>query len=189
MNRYTVAQRIFRVLAVWIRLLSNSLATLGGICLVLMMLQMAVDVVLKYLLNAPIEGTLEIVSTYYMVGVVFLPLALSEINHQHIAVDLGLRALSRHLRTRIYIFNCLICAAFFAILGYQTLLDAIEAVRVGEIMMGSIFVTIWPARWFLPIGFFAVMLVSLLNAWEAVLSADKFDPLELHQDTVGMHRG
>ncbi len=182
MNKSAAEQPLYRMPATPVRLFAKALAALGGACLVLMMLQMALDVALKYLLNSPIEGNLEIVSTYYMVGVVFLPLALVEINHQHISVDLGLRALPRRLRTCIYVFNCLVCAVFFAILGYQTLLDAIEATRAGEIMMGSISVTIWPARWVLPVGFLAVMLAALLNALTAILTADQFDPLKLNQD-------
>ena len=41
--------------------------------------------------------------------------------------------------------------------------------------MTSILITIWPAKFSLPIGFAAVMLASLLHAWRAATDSD-FDP-------------
>ena len=76
--------------------LANALAFLGGIAVVLMMLHICADVIAKYVFNSPIPGTLEIVSNYYMVATVFLPLALVERKNAHIAVEI----LSQHLPTR-----------------------------------------------------------------------------------------
>ena len=53
---------------------STVLAWIGGAALILMMLHIAADVVARYIFNAPLHGTVEIVSAYYMVAVVFLPL-------------------------------------------------------------------------------------------------------------------
>ena len=49
-------------------------AWLAGAVMLLMMLQITLDVVCKYLFNWPIPMTLETVATYYMVALVFLPL-------------------------------------------------------------------------------------------------------------------
>ena len=149
---------------------------LAAICLLLMMLQMVLDVALKYFLNAPIEGNLEIVSFYHMVGVVFLPLAMVELRHEHINVDLFVRPLPKTFQSFIYAFGCLISATFFAMLAYQTYLDALKATHIGEVMMGSSFVTIWPSRWALPAGFTVLYLAMLLHAWRAIRSPYTFDP-------------
>ena len=52
--------------------LSNRLLEISGLLLLVMMLHVTLDVALKYLLNQPVPGTLEVVSYYYMVGTVFL---------------------------------------------------------------------------------------------------------------------
>ena len=51
-----------------IRGASKLLCNIAALCLLLMMVQIVFDVALKYLFNHPIEGNLEVVSFYYMVG-------------------------------------------------------------------------------------------------------------------------
>ena len=50
-------------------------AWVGGAALILMMLHIAAEVVARYIFNSPLHGTVEIVSAYYMVAVVFFPVA------------------------------------------------------------------------------------------------------------------
>ena len=61
-------------------------------------------------------------------------------------------------------------------LAYQTYLDALKATRIGEVMMGSNYVTIWPSRWALPLGFAVLCLAVLLHAWRAIRNPRTFDP-------------
>ena len=61
---------------------------LGGIAITLMMLQIGADVVSKYLFNAPIIATLEIVTWYYMVATVFLPVVYIQVHKKHLMVEL-----------------------------------------------------------------------------------------------------
>jgi len=159
-----------------IRHASKALTFVASVCLILMMLQIVLDVVLKYLFNAPIEGNLEIVSRYYMVGVVFLPLAMVEFRHGHINVDLFVQVLPQRLRSYAYALGCLIAFGFFSLLTYQTFLDAVYATRINEMLMGTIYVVIWPARWALPTGFLLIGLAVLLHAYHAVRDPDRFDP-------------
>ncbi|WP_205042023.1 TRAP transporter small permease [Rhodoligotrophos defluvii] len=142
---------------------------MAGISLILMMLQVVADVLLINLGYGRIEGSLEIVSIYYMVAVVFLPLALVELRHEHISVDLVVQLLPKPLQRAVYIFACILSAIFFGVLGWQTLLDAVNSYRINELMMGAIYVTIWPARFLLPVGFFTLVLVMLAHAVRAVL--------------------
>ena len=74
-----------------------------------------------------------------------------------------------------------VSAVFFGILAYQTGLDALKAFRIDEILMTSILITIWPAKFSLPIGFTAVMLASALHAWQAATDPD-FDPTPENPD-------
>lgn len=171
-----------RALERWLGALATLLALVAGAALVLMMLQTVVDVVMKNVFGAPIEGNLEIVSVYHMVALVFLPLALVELRHEHIAVDLVVRLFPSGLRRVTNTLGYLVSALFFAILAWQTWVDAVEAWQIGEILMTSILITIWPAKFSLPLGFAAVMLVCLLHAWRAATDPG-FDPTPANPDT------
>jgi TRAP-type C4-dicarboxylate transport system permease small subunit len=145
------------------------------VALLLMMIQTVVDVTMNNLFGGPIEGNLEIMSVYHMVALVFLPLAIVELKHEHINVDLLVQLFPRGLRRTTDTIGYLVSAVFFGMLTWQTSIDAFESWQMGEILMTSILITIWPAKFSLPIGFAAVMLASLLHAWKAATDP-AFDP-------------
>jgi len=154
----------------WIcRHVANSLMAIAGIFLVLMMLQTVADVISANLFGRPIEGNIEIVSVYYMVMVVFLPLAWVEMKDEHIYADLFTNRLGRLPRRWVLGFSYVVAALFCAILAYQTAMDAKEAFDKSEVMMGSTLITIWPARFGLPIGFSAITLVLVLKFCEVII--------------------
>ena len=72
----------------WIGIPTNTCALFAGILIILMMIHVAVDVFCRIVLNAPLYGTLEIVAGYYMVAVVFLPLAYVSGGEGHIFIEL-----------------------------------------------------------------------------------------------------
>ncbi len=151
------------------------LSYVAALCLFLMMTQIVLDVVMKYVFNAPIEGNLEVVSFYYMVAVVFLPLAMVELRHEHINVDLFYQMAPHGVQKYLYAFSSLLTSTFFAVLTYQTFIDAVKSTVAGEVMMGTNLVSIWPSRWALPIGMGMVCLATLHHAVRAVLER-QFDP-------------
>jgi len=151
-------------------------ALVAAVSLMLMMLQTVLDIVLTQLLARPIEGNLEVISYYHMVLVVFLPLALVELKHEHIHVDLFISALPRRAQNIIYVIASTLAAVFVGMLFYQTLADAISAWKISEVVMGSIPVPIWPARWALPIGFAALVLALIANAGAALSDLDGYSP-------------
>ncbi|MEB8387218.1 TRAP transporter small permease [Rhodobacteraceae bacterium KMM 6894] len=150
-----------------IRALSNILVVVGGIALVLMMVQTVADVVADQFFSSPIPGNLEVISVYHMVLVVFLPLAFVELRHEHIHVDLLYQLMPRLMQRIILVLGYLLCSGFFGILTWRTWGDAMRALSKNEMLMGNVYVIIWPAKFVLPIGFGAIGLVVLLHAWRA----------------------
>lgn len=151
------------------------LAALASISLVLMMVQTTLDVVLNNLINKPIEGNLEVISVYHMVIIVFLPLALVELRHEHINSDLLVRSFSKGWAKFTYVFGAVVTLVFIGVLFWQSLIDAIQSFEINEVVMGSIYVPVWPAKFALPLGFSAFMLVVVLNIMHAITKTD-FDP-------------
>jgi TRAP-type C4-dicarboxylate transport system, small permease component len=152
------------------------LCLIAGISLALMLGQTVVDVMMNNFFGAPIEGNLEVISTYHMVLVVFLPLAYVELRHEHINADLFVRLMPAGVQRGIYVFGCLIAVCFFAVLSWQTLQDAVGSFEISEVIMGSIYVPVWPAKFALPFGFIAILLVLLLHIFKA-LTDPHFNPV------------
>jgi len=141
---------------------SNWSNYLSAFALALMVMHVTVDVIFRYFFNAPLTGTIEVVSAYYMVAVIAFPLAYVHDQDQHIRVELFTGGLSEASKARldslveVVIFACLLTMAFF---GFE---EAWSRSKAGEVWeAGQTLLPIWPARWFLPIGFLLMAVVSL----------------------------
>lgn len=143
---------------------STLLACIGGLGLVLMMLHITADVIARYVFNAPLHGTVEIVSAYYMVAVVFLPLAMIERVNGHIIVELLTQHFSRRAQEIGIGLVALLSAAYFGAFAWQTWGDALQKYAVGEEALGTVAVTVWPTRFYLPIGCGLITLVLVHKA-------------------------
>lgn len=132
----------------------TTLVWFGGAVAVIAAIHVAADVTLKYLFTSPIEGTIVYVSNYYMVVLVFLPLACTELRNQHITVDLlPLRfgqAGNLLLNRCVWAFSAL----FYALLAAACWVDATRKLSVGEFVLdqnGQVYT--WPSYFILPLGF------------------------------------
>ena len=146
-----------------IRWINIGAATLASAMMVLMMLHITLDVAARYFFNGQIVGTLEVVSFYYMVALVFLAFGFVELKHENIRVDLFVQMMPRRVRFGLYVFACLMGLVFFGMLFWQTLSDAIRATGSGEEAMSNFRFIIWPSRWSLPVGFVAAFLAVVSN--------------------------
>lgn len=164
--------------------LARGLILIAAAGLALMMIQTVADVVADNFWNHPIPGNLEVISVYHMVLVVFLPLAFVEWQHENIRVDLLWRIMPDWLQRAVLVLGYVVSAAFFAILAWRTWFDAMNALAKNEMMMGNVYVLIWPAKFVLPIGFAGICLVTLRHAVHAAIdpefSAEPADPTEGH---------
>ena len=146
-----------------VRRLGEGLAVAGGIALVLMMLHIVADVATKFLFNDPIDGTTEIVAAYYMVAVVFLPLAYVTFAEGHLIVELfTVRMGGRPLAALV---GCagLATLAYLLFFVYHTGVEAVRRTGEGEAWETSVdLVAVWPSRWFLTIGLAAMALYVAL---------------------------
>lgn len=151
-----------------IRWLNIATAVAAGLVMILMMLHITLDVGVRYFFNGQIVGTLEWVSFYYMVALVFLGFGHVEMKSEHIRVDLFAQMMPARVQLGLYVLACLLGVAFFGMLFWQSLSDAIRATRRAEEAMSNFRFLIWPARWALPIGFAGILLAILSNLARAV---------------------
>jgi len=126
---------------------------LGALAVALMMLHITADVLSKYLTGTPMPGTITVVSNYYMIVVAFLPLAFTERQNGHISVEVLVEHFRPAPKYWLNIFALLFTGAVFAMLTWQSVIEAGRSYRSGAFMIEQdMKLLIWPARYLLPIG-------------------------------------
>jgi TRAP-type C4-dicarboxylate transport system permease small subunit len=132
---------------------SDVLLFFGCAVTFLMVVHVTVDVAGKYLLGMPIIGTLEVVTYVYMVGCIFLPLAVVQRQRGQVMVEVFTHSLSPRSLAALDGVVGAVCVLFIGALAWhcgryawiQTLFQ--ETTKVAEYDM-----PIWYARWFPAVG-------------------------------------
>jgi TRAP-type C4-dicarboxylate transport system permease small subunit len=159
----------------WIDRAILIMVAVAGVGLVAMMIHVTADVLMRYFFNHPIRDTIETASYYYMILIVFLPLAFVERKSEHIEVELFVQFLGTRLRNVFYVAGRLFSIIFFSILTYASWVDAVDYARIRETPMGSN-LEIWPSRFALPIGFGLLVLAMALHAAKALMHLQQVRP-------------
>jgi TRAP-type C4-dicarboxylate transport system permease small subunit len=133
--------------------LDQALMAVAGLATFLMMTQVCVDVFIRFVLGRQIAATIEIVSAYYMVALVFLPLAYVERNDGHIAADVVVQLLSPRAQFVLRRLVDVVVLIAMSVLCYCSLVEALNRTIEGELWRsGETFLPIWLSRWLVPIG-------------------------------------
>jgi len=167
------------VLDTWIR---RGTILIGGVVLVLMVLQVVVDVFLRPFLGAGVPATPDIVGKYYMVAVSFLPIAYTEIERRHIEATIFTEKLKGKARQGIYLLAFLMGLAVYALLFYGTFDEAVLETQKGAYMeVGVVRFITWPSYWILPFAFGGMMVIlamRVISVLTGKFSEGPHDPLE-----------
>jgi TRAP-type C4-dicarboxylate transport system permease small subunit len=142
------------------------LVLFGTILIGLMALHVALDVTLRYALNAPLPGTVSFVSYYYMVAVIFAPLAFVQSKREHFFAEIVTARLSAPA-VRVIDALCLaVTALVLLFLVWCTGAYALSLTEANASVETSYFtIPTWPSRWFVPFG---LGLMALYAAFQAV---------------------
>jgi TRAP-type C4-dicarboxylate transport system permease small subunit len=150
-----------RILAV----ASHALLALGAIIVGLMAVHVIADVSARYLFNQPLPGTIEIVSLYYMVAVIYLPVAYVQSRRQHIVVTQFTDWLPARARLALDGLVGLLATAVLALLAWRGVVEAMRATELGQqSIAGSYSITSWPPRWFVPFGLGVMALYTITQS-------------------------
>jgi TRAP-type C4-dicarboxylate transport system permease small subunit len=142
---------------------TEALTYIACFAAVIMMVQTCIDVAGRYLFNSPLTGTIELVGLYYMIMIVFLPLAYVERFDRHIHADVLMGLMPEPVKRVAVGLALVFSSGFFALIGYQSLNIALRSYATGEIAFGSTELILWPSRFVLPIGFGAIALMSAIR--------------------------
>ncbi len=148
---------------------------LAGLAVLAILLNISLDVAARAFFNTSFSVTTELVSYYYMVPVVFLPLMTLEVKGEHINTDLFYRYFPEALKTMSRLVSGAISIGIYGLLANFTFKQAIIATKSGEVAMGVNLLPIWPVRWVLPVVFTLCAVIALLVALQSVRRGDAGD--------------
>jgi TRAP-type C4-dicarboxylate transport system permease small subunit len=155
---------------------ADSLAVLSALAIGVMILHITADVVIRFVWNAPISGTITAVSLLYMPLIVFLPLAYTEKVNGHISVELVYDLCPRWLQSVLDYAAHALSLVTYALLSARTWTEAISKYKIGSAEMeGGVRIVTWPSYFFLPVGF--ALIVAVIVYRIVILAARRRDEL------------
>jgi len=123
-----------------------------AVLLMVMMCFTCLDVFLRFFLGKSIVGTVEIEGNYFMVAIIFLPLAYGMISHQgHIRVEILTSHLSALLKRWVEVLGWVLSLSVFGLVTVYGFAGAWHSWRAGETMV-NIGLPIWPGRLMVAVG-------------------------------------
>jgi TRAP-type C4-dicarboxylate transport system permease small subunit len=140
---------------------------LGVGVLTIMMLLTVSDVLLRYLFNSPILGTLEL-TEYMMVPVVFLGLAWCAVRRENIKVDILVSRLKTRPRAFLDSITCFLSLTVMVFITWQSFMETgniWESYRVSDILH----VPAYPFFVVLTLGCFLLCIVLVINLIENIV--------------------
>ncbi|MBX3576692.1 MAG: TRAP transporter small permease [Rhizobiaceae bacterium] len=146
--------------------ISSGLALVGALAVVIMLVHISAYVVMRIFFASPIPATVEIVSSYYMLAVAFLPIAWAERRGEMISIEV-FSGLFPPLMKRLLVplFVAVVTFGAYVILTYTTWLVAAREFQAGSFVMSlNRAIPVWPGFFMLPIGFALAALVAFYRA-------------------------
>jgi TRAP-type C4-dicarboxylate transport system permease small subunit len=166
----------------WLRFAITTLCRigffLGGVATAAMMLHIGADAVARTFFDSPLVGTLEVVSTWYMVALIFLPLGYLQGHRSHLIVELFTQNAPLRVQHALDFAMHTLASVFLAVWTIPAVQLALKKTAIHE-SMDAVFVEIvvWPTRWFMAVGMGLTCLAFALTALEHLGCAIKGTPL------------
>jgi TRAP-type mannitol/chloroaromatic compound transport system permease small subunit len=140
--------------------LTDLFAVLASAGVVLLVLNIVVDVVGRLLFNAPMPGTIERTTYWWMPTLAVLAFAFAEKRQEHIKVTILLDALPMRMRQMVEGVFGLLATALLIALVYYTWHDALRSYNFQEVTASSPPVSVWPFRFVAVAGMAMIALQS-----------------------------
>ena len=150
--------------------LDSALMWVGSAMLFALMLLIVSDVGLRYLFNAPLAWSYEIVSSYLMPGLFFFSVSHTFQAHGHVAVDIVHNYLDRHTRYVLEALTNAMAAPVFAWCALAASQKTLDDFASGAASSSGLGLPTWSISSMLPLGFGLLALRLVLNALSHVMT-------------------
>lgn len=137
---------------------------LAGVALLVMMCLSLANALGRTWFHAPIYGANEITANWLLPALVLLAIPGAQVWKEHINVALLVETLSNRSLAWMRLVSCLAGAALSVLLAWYGFQEALAKTEV-QATGGITSIPIWPAYFFVPVGFTLTALVLVLDAW------------------------
>lgn len=168
-----------------LRLLERIISFAGMACVVLMMLHVTADVAGRYFLGKPLPGTITVVSSYYMVALSFLPLAVAEKLNAHISVDIIFERFPAWIRHGLVSLNYLFLTVVLTFATVRSWQVAVDKMKIrAAIQQGTEMIPVWQSYWLLPVGLGLMALLCVAKFGVSVMKPGQLEGEGLKPETI-----
>lgn len=154
----------YQRLARAVDLIDTALLALGGLMLFSLMLVVVADVSLRYLFNAPLAWSHEVISSYLMPGLFFLAASHTLKANAHVCVDIVHNYVSRKTRYVFETVSSTLAAPFFALATWMSAQVTWKDYATSATSSSGMELPTWSISILLPIGFGMLTLRLVLHA-------------------------
>ena len=154
-----------------IKFLSRLLGYMSAVMLGLLMMITVVDVICRYIFNAPLTGATEI-SELLMVLVVFLSLAWVSVERSHIRVDLLVNMWPRKVQLVVEVVTLLLSLSAYLIITWQSAQESMDVKETTSLLR----VPEAPFHWVMTLGLAMLCLAIICHVIDnaaAVIRGEK----------------
>ncbi|CUH81135.1 TRAP transporter small permease [Tropicibacter naphthalenivorans] len=171
-----VNESVFTPIETAIEWLAKLSFFVGALSIILMMLHIGADVFARTFFGSGVPGTLEITAEWYMIGIVYMPLALLMLRDQHISVDLFIHNLSPRVQHGLRAATGVLAMAYFYYWADASLQLALKKTkRLSFLDSGLWQIPTWPVYWACFIGVVLLMLATAVMIVRAVIASRTAD--------------
>jgi TRAP-type C4-dicarboxylate transport system permease small subunit len=146
---------------------SRAMSGVGAGVLAMMMFLTALDVLLRYFLNRPISGALEL-TQFMMLIVVASGLAHCTMEKSHVRVEVLIERCPPKIQTALYTLTSFLCLGLFLVITWQAVVYA-GFLRDANLTSPVLFIPVFPFAIILALGT-AVFCLALLAEFVHFLS-------------------
>ena len=144
--------------------IDDVLMVIGCLMLFGLMFVVVGDVVLRYLFNAPLQWSYEVISSYLMPGLFFFAASHTLKAHAHVAVDILHNYVSRHTRYVLEALVSVLAAPVFLLCTVVSARNTWADLETAATSTSGLALPTWTISVMLPIGFGMLTLRLVLNA-------------------------
>jgi TRAP-type C4-dicarboxylate transport system permease small subunit len=161
----------------WLRrtakIIGQILVGYTALCGAAMMLLICADVFGRYFLRHPVPGTMHIVSYYFMVAFIFLPLANVQLRKEHVVTLFFTQNLPQIWKDILDLFAQILMFGMFFIAAWYTWHKALYTLSISEAIEETYRVVTWPVHFYLPIASWALCLQLIIDIADSSLAIIK----------------
>ncbi|ANE03629.1 TRAP transporter small permease [Corynebacterium crudilactis] len=165
-----------------VKILIRLSIVLGAVAAFGMVINVFLDVALRFGLNMPIQGTNQFVSFWWMLPLVFFGIAAAQHYGEHTDLPLVYERLTPRGQQIMSIVALTFTGIFVLMIGWAGFNNALEQMSVGE-YDSSTGVTVWPPRFAIPLACLAFFLVVVANIIQLLVNKDAV--LSAEMDATG----